>query len=345
MKVGVVGANGYSGIELIRLLLNHPQIKLEMLISHSTKGEQLQNIYPHLSGIVEKTLEDFDADELAARTEVVFFATPAGISKDLLPECLKRGLICIDLSGDFRLKDPQEYADWYHKDPADAALLNDAVYGLSEINRRQIQGANFISNPGCYPTATLLGLAPLLKNKIIDLSSIIVDGKSGISGSGKKAIIGNLFSEVNENVKAYKLGQHQHTPEIEQTIEEISGEKHAITFTTHLIPMTRGLMCTIYATLEQGFSTRELLDHYEKFYENSPFVRIRPLGTWPSTKEVLGSNFCDIGLNVDGRTRRLTIVSVIDNVVKGAAGQAVQNLNIIKEWDEQTGLAFTPIYP
>ncbi|MCO7176380.1 N-acetyl-gamma-glutamyl-phosphate reductase [Sporolactobacillus kofuensis] len=345
MKAGIVGANGYSGIELIRLLLNHPQIKLEMLISHSTNGENIQDIYPHLTGVIEKTLEDFDADELADRTDVVFFATPAGVSKDLLPECLKRGLICIDLSGDFRLNEAQEYTDWYHNQPADPTLLNDAIYGLAEINRKQIEGARFIANPGCYPTATLLGLAPVLTHDFIDLNSIIIDGKSGVSGSGKKAITGNLFSEVNENVKAYKLGQHQHTPEIEQTIAQISGEKHPITFTTHLVPMTRGLMCTIYATLDQGFSTRELLDHYEKFYEKSPFVRIRPLGTWPSTKEVLGSNFCDIGLNVDGRTRRLTIISVIDNVVKGAAGQAVQNLNIIKGWDEQTGLSFTPIYP
>ncbi|GEB76628.1 N-acetyl-gamma-glutamyl-phosphate reductase [Sporolactobacillus inulinus] len=345
MKAGIVGANGYSGVELIRLLLNHPQIKIEMLVAHSTTGMEISSIYPHLGGIVERRLEAFDADELAARTDVVFFATPAGVSKDLLPECLKRGLICIDLSGDFRLKNPQDYAEWYKKNPADAALLGDAVYGLSELNREQIEGASLLSNPGCYPTATLLGLAPVLQHDMIDLNSIIVDGKSGVSGSGKKAVIGNLFGEVNESVKAYKLDHHQHTPEIEQMIEEISGQKTAITFHPHLIPMTRGLLCTTYANLKQGFSTRELLEHYEKFYKKSPFVRIRPLGNWPATKEVLGSNFCDIGLNVDGRTRRLTIVSVIDNVVKGAAGQAVQNLNIIKGWDEQTGLTFTPIYP
>jgi len=345
VKAGIVGANGYSGVELIRLLLNHPQIKLEMLVAHTTAGTDIQSIYPHLDGIIERTLEDFDADELAARVDAVFFATPAGISKDLLPECLKRGLICIDLSGDYRLKNPQDYAEWYHLDPADQTLLNDAVYGLAEINRRQIEGATFISNPGCYPTAALLGLAPVLKNDVIDLTSIIIDGKSGVSGSGKKAALGNLFCEVNENVRAYKLGQHQHTPEIEQMIAQESGEQTAITFTTHLIPMTRGLMCTTYANLKQGFSTRELLEHYENYYEKSPFVRIRPIGTWPATKEVLGSNYCDIGLHVDGRTRRLTIVSVIDNVVKGAAGQAVQNLNIIKGWDEQTGLGFTPIYP
>ncbi|MCL1632308.1 N-acetyl-gamma-glutamyl-phosphate reductase [Sporolactobacillus sp. CPB3-1] len=345
MKAGVVGANGYSGAELVRLLLNHPQVQLEMLIAHSAAGTEIQSIYPHLGGAISQTLETFDADELAARTDVVFFATPAGVSRNLLLECLKRGLICIDLSGDFRLKNPNDYAEWYQKEPADETLLHDAVYGLAEINKKQIENASFIANPGCYPTAALLGLAPVLKSGIIDLQSIIIDGKSGVSGSGKKAIIGNLFSEINESVRAYKLGTHQHTPEIEQTIAAISGELTAVTFTAHLIPMTRGLMCTIYAQLRQGFSTRELLAHYETFYARSPFVRIRPMGTWPATKEVLGSNFCDIGLNVDGRTRRLTIVSVIDNVVKGAAGQAIQNLNLIKGWDEQTGLVFTPIYP
>lgn len=345
MKAGIIGANGYSGIELIRLLMNHPLVDPEMLVSHSTQGSEIQQLYPHLTGLLNRRLEDFDADELARRTDVVFFATPAGVSKELLPECLKRGLICIDLSGDFRLKDPSAYENWYHQSPAEAGLLQDAVYGLSEINRRRIEGARLIANPGCYPTASLLGLAPAVKDGAIDLSSIIIDGKSGVSGSGKSLVPGNLYCEVSESVKAYQLGTHKHTPEIEQGIAAMSGEKENITFTAHLIPMTRGLMCTIYAKLAKGYSTKKFLEMYECFYEKSPFVRIRPLGTWPATKEVAGSNFCDIGLNVDGRSRRLTIVSVIDNVVKGAAGQAIQNLNIIKGWDEQTGLALAPIYP
>ncbi|WP_100489464.1 N-acetyl-gamma-glutamyl-phosphate reductase [Sporolactobacillus pectinivorans] len=345
MKAGIVGANGYSGIELIRLLMNHPFVELEMLVSHMTKGSAISDVYPHLSGLLDRPLEEFDADKLAERTDVVFFATPAGVSKDLLPECLKRGLICIDLSGDFRLKDPEAYKIWYHHTPADGSLLRDAVYGLTEVNRRRIEGAQFIANPGCYPTATLLGLAPALEDGAIDPGSIIIDGKSGVSGSGKQVVLGNLYSEVNESVKAYKLGTHKHLPEIEQEIAELSGKDYPVTFTTHLMPMTRGLMCTVYATLKKGYSTREFLEIYENYYEKSPFVRIRPIGTWPATKEVVGSNFCDIGLAVDGRTRRLTIVSVIDNVVKGAAGQAIQNLNIIKGWDEQTGLKFTPIYP
>ncbi len=345
VKAGIVGANGYSGIELIRLLINHPLVEAEMLVSHSTQGSDIQQLYPHLTDLLDRRLEDFDADELARRTDVVFFATPAGVSKDLLPKCLEQGLICIDLSGDFRLKDPAAYEKWYRQAPADPALLATAVYGLSEINRKQIEGARLIANPGCYPTAALLGLAPAVKDGAIDLSSIIIDGKSGVSGSGKSAVPGNLYSEVNESVKAYKLGTHKHTPEIEQAIAAMSGEKESLTFTTHLIPMTRGLMCTVYATLAKGYSTKEFLEMYERFYARSPFVRIRPLGHWPSTKEVAGSNYCDIGLNVDGRSRRLIIVSVIDNVVKGAAGQAVQNLNIIKGWDEKTGLALAPIYP
>ncbi|MFX3619412.1 MAG: N-acetyl-gamma-glutamyl-phosphate reductase [Sporolactobacillus sp.] len=345
MKAGIVGANGYSGVELIRLLLGHPLLELEMLVSHTTQDQKIQELYPHLSGLLDRQLEPFDAEELARRVEIVFFATPAGVSQTLLPECLEKGLICIDLSGDFRLKDPQDYERWYHRAPAEASLLADSVYGLPEINRKQIEGAKFIANPGCYPTATLLGLAPAVKEGGIDLSSIVIDGKSGVSGSGKKAITGNLFAEVNESVRAYKLGAHQHTPEIEQGLEALSGQKQAVTFTTHLIPMTRGLMCTTYASVTKGYSTKEWIELYQSYYEKSPFVRIRPLGSWPATKEVIGSNFCDIGLYMDGRTRRLTIVSVIDNVVKGAAGQAIQNLNIIKGWDEKAGLAFTPVYP
>lgn len=345
VKAGIVGANGYGGAELIRLLTNHPSVQVEMLISHTTQGEKVETLYPHLSGILEKPLEAFDPDVLAERVDVVFFATPAGVSKELLPECLKRGLTCIDLSGDFRLKNPSEYETWYHKTPAAAAQLADAVYGLPELNRRQIESAHFIANPGCYPTASLLGLAPALKDGALEKGSIIIDGKSGVSGSGRKAATGNLFSEVNESVKAYKLGTHQHTPEIEQEMAAISGYRQSITFTTHLIPMTRGLMCTIYANLAKGYSTREFIEMYRHFYKKSPFVRIRPLGTWPATKEVAGSNYCDIGLHVDGRTRRLTIVSVIDNVVKGAAGQAIQNLNMMQGWEETTGLRYTPIYP
>lgn len=345
MKAGIVGANGYSGMELIRLLRNHPSVHVEMVVSHATQGAAASDVMPHLTGILDQPLEAFDPEQLAERVDVVFFATPAGVSKDLLPECLKRSLICIDLSGDFRLKEPGNYETWYHHSAADPSLLKEAVYGLSEVNRRQIEGARFIANPGCYPTASLLGLAPALKDGAIDPESIIIDGKSGESGSGRKAMIGSLFSEVNENVRAYKLGKHQHTPEIEQEIAEIGGQEAAITLTTHVIPMTRGLMTTIYANLKKGYSSKEFLELYRHYYEKSPFVRIRPLGTWPATKEVFGSNYCDIGLNVDGRTRRLTIISVIDNVVKGAAGQAIQNLNIIKGWDERTGLELAPVYP
>ncbi|MFT8363400.1 MAG: N-acetyl-gamma-glutamyl-phosphate reductase [Sporolactobacillus sp.] len=345
MKAGVVGANGYSGVELIRLLLNHPYIELEMLVSHTTSGQKIQEIYPHFTGILDQELEPFDAEELARRVEVVFFATPAGVSKDLLPDCLDKGLICIDLSGDFRLKSAEDYETWYHNAAAEPARLEQAVYGLAEVNRKQIAGARCIANPGCYPTAALLGLAPAITDEAIDPATIIIDGKSGATGLGRKLLVGNLYTEVNESVRAYRLAAHQHTPEIEQALTALSGKQTAVTFSPHLIPMSRGLMCTIYASMSKGYSEREWLDLYQSYYEKSPFVRIRPLGTWPATKEVVGSNFCDIGLSVDGRTRRLMIVSVIDNIVKGAAGQAVQNLNIIKGWDEKAGLAFTPIYP
>ncbi|MFT8871802.1 MAG: N-acetyl-gamma-glutamyl-phosphate reductase [Sporolactobacillus sp.] len=344
MKAAIVGANGYGGIELIRLLLRHPYVELEMLVSHATQGQNIEELYPHLTGIVSKKLEPFNAEVMAARVDVVFFATPSGVSKMLLPQCVEKGLLCIDLSGDFRLRQPGDYEAWYQLKPARAEWLEQSVYGLSEVNRQAITEAKWIANPGCYPTAALLGLIPAIKEQAIALDSIIIDGKSGVSGSGRQALVDYSYTELNENVKAYKLGAHRHTPEIEQALSDVSGEPVHVTFSPHLIPMTRGLMCTIYATMTKGYSTSEWLALYETFYRKSPFVRVSPLGRWPSTKEVIGSNYCDIGLCADGRTRRLMIVSVIDNLVKGAAGQAIQNLNLIKGWDEEAGLSLSPTY-
>ena len=346
MKVGIVGANGYSGVELIRLLAQHPHIEIEMLISHSTSGTPIHEIYPHLSGICEKTLEKAEAEEIAKRVELVFFATPAGVSQKLIPDLINKGLTCIDLSGDFRLKDSEIYETWYKREcTAQSEYLQQAVYGLTEWNRRQIEEARLIANPGCYPTATLLGVLPALKLGLIDPDTIIIDGKSGVSGAGRSVTQGNMYSEVNESVKAYKLGSHQHIPEIEQAIAAVTEKDVKVSFTTHLVPMTRGILCTIYANLKGSHSSEEISEAYKQFYEDHPFVRIRETGNWPTTKEVKGSNYCDIALYVDERTKRLTIVSVIDNVVKGASGQAIQNMNVLYGWEETTGLQLTPIYP
>lgn len=345
MNVGIIGANGYSGVELIRLLKQHPYAQLNYLASHSSSGKLISEQYPHLQGIIEDRIEELDINEAASKIELMFFATPSGISKDLIPGFLEKGITCIDLSGDFRLKDGAIYEKWYKHTQASNENLQKATYGLPEIFREDIAVSKLIANPGCYPTATLLGLAPALENGWISTANIVVDGKSGVSGAGRKASLGTHYGEINENMKAYKLGSHQHIPEIEQIISHLSGTEQPITFSTHLVPMTRGIMCTIYADLKIESTTEELLTQYEEYYQSNFFVRIRPLDTWPATKEVLGSNYCDIGIKVEERTNKLIIVSVIDNVVKGAAGQAVQNMNVLNGWPDEIGLTFTPVYP
>ncbi|MGV3466694.1 MAG: N-acetyl-gamma-glutamyl-phosphate reductase [Heyndrickxia sp.] len=345
MKVGIIGANGYGGAELIRLLHQHPNVQMEMLLSNSTKGTLLTDQYKHLHNIMEMSLEEWNQDKILRKLDVLFFATPSGVSKEMIPSLLDSDITCIDLSGDFRLKSEDLYEKWYKYKSANLEDLQKSIYGLTELNRNEIKNTKFIANPGCYPTATLLGLAPALKADVIDVASIIIDGKSGVSGAGRKPNVSSLFSEVNENVTAYKLGKHQHIPEIEQEIQNISGVPATVTFTTHLIPMTRGIMCTIYADLKKKVGLDEMLDLYRETYKDDNFIRIRPKDSWPSTKEVYGTNFCDIGINIEERTGRITIISVIDNLVKGAAGQAIQNLNVIAGWDERTGLAGIPIYP
>ncbi|MFC4617701.1 N-acetyl-gamma-glutamyl-phosphate reductase [Camelliibacillus cellulosilyticus] len=345
MKIGIIGANGYSGIELIRLLKSHPFIGIETLVSHTTSGTAIEALYPHLAGICEMTLDDLDADRVADRVDLLFFATPAGISKGILPAFIEKGVKCIDLSGDFRLKRPAQYEKWYRKPAGDPSYIDQAVYGLTELNREIIKKARLIANPGCYPTAAILGLLPALKATIIRPTSLVIDGKSGVSGAGRGVSLATHYCEVNENVHAYKLGSHQHTPEIEQTIQEITGNPVSITFSTHLVPMTRGMMCTIYADLTESTPLDEAIDYYQSFYQSDPFVRVRAAGEWPSTKDVGGSNYCDIGLAVDERSKKLIIVSVIDNLIKGASGQAIQNMNVLFGWEETAGLGVSPIYP
>jgi N-acetyl-gamma-glutamyl-phosphate reductase len=345
MKAAIIGGTGYSSVELLRLLHMHPLVDVITIISNSQSGSMLQETYPHVSTIMDHTLQSFDLYKLSQSVDVVFLATPSGISKNMVPELLSNGVKCIDLSGDFRLRSPESYETWYKHSAANEEYLQQATYGLSEIYGGKIKGASLIANPGCYPTATLLGLMPVIKNKLIDNKTIIIDAKSGVSGAGRGVSLSTHYAEVNENLKAYKIGSHQHIPEIEQTLEDESGQPQAITFTTHLVPMTRGIMCTIHANLKDVITTSEALHLYNEFYESHPFVRVRSEGNFPSTKEVLGSNFCDIGLHVDARTGRITIISVIDNLVKGASGQAIQNLNIQNGWDVRTGLLEIPVYP
>ncbi len=345
VKAAIIGGTGYGSIELVRLIQKHPILEVGTVISNSQAGESFKDVYPHLSEIIEQPLEAFDPASIAEKNELVFLATPSGVSKNLVPQLIDKGLKCIDLSGDMRLRSQAEYEKWYKHSPADSAVLEMATYGLSEIYPDEIRQASLIANPGCYPTASLLGLIPVIKTNLIDYQSIIIDAKSGVSGAGRGLTITSHYAEINENLRAYKMGAHQHIPEIEQILQDESGKEMTVTFTTHLVPMTRGIMATIYANLSESVSTAEVIALYERFYKNKPFVRIRKEANMPATKEVWGSNYCDIGLHVDQRTNRLTIISVIDNLVKGASGQAIQNANLLNGWDETTGLADIPMYP
>ncbi|WP_240666759.1 N-acetyl-gamma-glutamyl-phosphate reductase [Longirhabdus pacifica] len=348
IKAAVIGSTGYGGVELIRLLLQHPNIQLHAVISTSSMGESIAESYPHLLQIAEMELDDLQIETLVEQVDIIFTATPSGVSGKLAKQLLEADgkAKIIDLSGDLRLQTPSLYEQWYGHESVDITTLKRAVYGLSELFEKQIQGATCIANPGCYPTASSLALAPLLSEKLIEPQSIIIDAKSGISGAGRKPNTTIHYAEINENIKPYKLNQHQHIPEIEQTLSQIAGEDITITFTTHLVPMTRGICSTIYAQLCENIEEAQLIEMYKAYYAGRKFIRIKPLGSIPSSKEVWGSNYCDIGFSVDKRTGRITIVAVIDNLVKGAAGQAIQNANIMMGWKETLGLdVFTPIYP
>nr|WP_219214423.1 N-acetyl-gamma-glutamyl-phosphate reductase [Paenibacillus sp. S150] len=345
LRAAIVGSTGYGGVELIRLLQGHPDIEITSVISSSSAGAPIEEGFPHLTGIVQRKLDGVDAAEIAGRADVVFTATPSGVSAKLVPQLLEAGLKVVDLSGDFRLKDGAEYEQWYKHPAPPEAYLQQAVYGLCEVFGERTAGVGFVSNPGCYPTATLLGLVPALQAGRIKHDSIIIDAKSGVSGAGRGTSLMVHYAEINENFKAYKVNKHQHIPEIEQTLTEIAGEKVTVTFTTHLVPMTRGIMSTMYAGMNGEYTEQDLVELYRKYYAGRPYVRVRDAGVLPATKEVSGSNYCDIGFATDARTGRVTIVSVIDNIVKGAAGQAIQNLNLMMGWEETRGLGYTPVYP
>ncbi|WP_182201387.1 N-acetyl-gamma-glutamyl-phosphate reductase [Paraliobacillus salinarum] len=345
MNVAIIGGSGYGSAELSRLLNIHPYAELTTIISHSKAGTDFSTVYPHMNDIITLTMEQLNIEKLAETVELVFFATPSNISKDMIPDFLEAGLICIDLSGDFRLKSPTIYQQWYQAEAAAQAYLDQAVYGLSEIFSDKIQSAKLLANPGCYPTAALLGLIPAVQQGWIDTNSIIIDGKTGVSGAGRGLSLNVHFSEMNENIKAYKLGEHKHVPEIEQTLQSFVQEEVKITFTPHIVPMTRGIMVTCYANLNEKVDQETVKSFYQTFYQDHPFIRLRSELALPATKEVYGSNYCDIAVHVDERTNRLTVIAVIDNLVKGASGQAIQNMNVMCGWDETTGLNHAPIYP
>jgi N-acetyl-gamma-glutamyl-phosphate reductase len=345
LKVAIVGASGYTGVELIRILHSHPEVAVTCVTSEQSAGRPVSAVFPTLRGRLDIALEPLEPVHIAEKVDVVFTALPHKAAMEVVPTFLKMEKNVIDLSADYRLRDADVYGQWYDKH-LNPEYLQEAVYGIPELRRAEIAEASLIANPGCYPTSVILGLAPLLKGKVIDPHSVIVDSASGVSGAGRGAKVDNLYCEVNEGFKAYAVGGvHRHIPEIEQELSLLAEKDLKITFTPHLVPMDRGILSTIYSMPLGKVTAAELITLYETHYDGEPFVRVLPEGTLPSTANVRGSNFCDIGIAVDERTGRVIVVSAIDNLVKGASGQAVQNMNLMCGFPETLGLDFLPIFP
>lgn len=340
IRVGIIGVTGYVGIELLRLLQGHPLVTVTKIFTNSHKDEEITAVYPHLKGAIALKGEIVDPCLIQGYCDVVFMALPHGHAITMVPKLLEAGVKIIDLSGDFRLKDAQMYQHWYQHTPAEGDLLQKAIYGLPEVgDKSKIKKASLIANPGCYPTAILLAAAPAIKAGLIDVDSCIFDAKSGVSGAGRTPALSNHFCEVNSNLITYKLaGQHRHVPEIEQELSLLAGKPLAIQFTPHLIPVNRGLQVTSYFKLINTISPEDIHAIYQTHYQDEDFIRIMSLNEVPQIKHVSGTNFCDIGIFVDKRTQRLLVVSVIDNLIKGAGGQAIQNMNLMYQFEETMAL-------
>jgi N-acetyl-gamma-glutamyl-phosphate reductase len=339
-RVGVIGASGYAGAELVRILTGHPQVKLSVLTCRQDAGQRFDQIYPAMTGWVDMVCEAYDAQKMARAVDVVFTALPHQLPMNLVPELLDSGLKVIDLSADFRFRDAALYEAHYQVHTA-AGLLQRAVYGLSEVYTESIRAADLVGNPGCYPTSVLLPLVPLLKADLLDTGFLIADAKSGVSGAGRGAAQGTHFCHVTESFKAYKVGSHRHTPEMESILIDAAGQPIQLNFVPHLIPMSRGMQTTIYAQPRSGVTIGQIEECLQTFYAGRHFIRLRG-GTPPDTLNVKGTNCCDIGYKLDARGNRLILMSAIDNLVKGAAGQAVQNMNIMLGLEETLGLHSVP---
>lgn len=343
-KVSILGATGYAGAELMRILYNHPNAEVVHITSERHAGEHITALYPHLRGLYDMELESMrDIARIGADSDFVFIGLPHGHAMEVGRTLAGMRTRIIDLGADYRFDDTDVYEAWYHVRHTHADAPR--TYGLSELCRDAVRTAKIIGNAGCFTTASILALAPLAKERLVDVNTILVDAKSGVSGAGRGAKTANHFPELYDNFRAYNVAHHRHTPEIEQEIGKLAGEKATISFTPHLVPMSRGILATCYAALKEGVTADDVDAAYEKIYQNEPFIRLLGRGAYPSTKEVRSSNFCDIAWHIDARTRRVIALSVIDNLVKGAAGQAVQNFNIACGFDETTGLMMTPMYP
>ena len=345
IKVGIIGATGYAGGELVRILMGHKEAEIVWYGSRSYIDQKYADVYRNMFQIVDAKCMDDNIEALADQVDVIFTATPQGFLASVINENILGKTKIIDLSADFRIKDVKVYEKWYgieHKSPQ---FIEEAVYGLCEVNRDKVKGARRIANPGCYTTCSILTAYPLAKEGIIDMRTLIVDAKSGTSGAGRGAKVPNLFCEVNENMKAYGVASHRHTPEIEEQLGYASGENVTISFTPHLVPMNRGILATEYATLKKDVTGEEVKAIYDKYYADEKFVRVLGEGVCPETKWVEGSNYVDIGFKLDPRTNRIVMMGAIDNLVKGAAGQAVQNMNLLFGLPESEGLELVPMFP
>lgn len=345
ITAAIIGASGYTGAELARILSRHPQVELTAATSRQNVGTPLAEIFPNLRGQVSIVCDNPNVDELCQRAEIFFTAVPHKTAMDVVPQLLAAGKKVIDLSADFRLADVAVYEQWYqaHTSPH---LLARAVYGLPELHREAIKSCDLVANPGCYPTSIILALAPLLEAGAIDAHSIIADSKSGTSGAGRSAQTGSLFCEVHDGFRPYKVGRtHRHTPEIEQELSKLAGGPLSVTFTPHLLPVSRGILSTVYASLRPGFDEAAIDQLYRTKYQAEPFVRLLGKDALPATQYVRGSNFCDIAYRIDAVTGRIIVMSAIDNIVKGASGQAVQNMNLMCGFTETSALDVVPLFP
>lgn len=345
IKVGIIGATGYAGSELVRILLGHKDVEIKWYGSRSYIDKKYASIYQNFFQLVDATCMDDNMEALADQVDVIFTATPQGLCASLVNEEILSKVKIIDLSADFRIKDVKVYEEWYKLEHKSPQFIEEAVYGLCEINREDVKKARLVANPGCYTTCSILTCYPLVKEGIIDPNTIIVDAKSGTSGAGRGAKVDNLFCEVNENMKAYGVATHRHTPEIEEQLSYACGEKITINFTPHLVPMNRGILATAYASLKKDVTYEEVKAIYDKYYADEKFVRVLEKDVCPQTKWVEGSNYVDVNFKIDPRTNRIIMMGAIDNLVKGAAGQAVQNMNLMFGLKESEGLELVPMFP
>ena len=345
IKVGIIGSTGYAGQELVRILLQHPDAEIVWYGSRSYIDKKYSEVFGNMFELVDDKCMGENMDELAKKADVIFTATPQGLCSSLVNDEILKSTKIVDLSADFRIKDVAKYEKWYGIKYQSPQFIKEAVYGLCEVNREDIKKARLIANPGCFPTCSTLSIYPMAKEGLIDMNSIIIDAKSGTSGAGRGAKVANLYCEVNESIKPYGVASHRHTPEIEDQLSYASGEDVLINFTPHLVPMNRGILATSYATLKKKMSYDEVKAVYDKYYKDEYFVRVLEKDVYPETRWVEGSNFADINFKIDDRTGRIIMMGAIDNVVKGAAGQAVQNMNIMFGLEENLGLKMVPMFP